>query len=204
MKNFIHYNADVDVIDALYWSVVHPCCLWWSFCVLVENSSSLSVKVATNSCSTANVTLGLKSPAYATESPGLEPPPSSTVEGLAVAAGNWGWLLGFEGPERNLYKVPLGRFLSSYSFFFVLCCIRKHTKKLLAYMLLLLLLLIYNNVVCSVGGGAHYLIPLAKVGQWYRTPIVTSCYRSYLNGIYNVCDRCYSPLCLAPLVARRP
>lgn len=125
MKNFIHYNADVDVIDALYWSIVHPSCLWWSFCVLVENSSSLSVKVATNSCSTANVTLGLKSPVYATESPGLEPPPSSTVEGLAVAAGNWGWLLGFERPERNLYKVPLSCFLSSYSFFFVLCCIRK-------------------------------------------------------------------------------
>ncbi|TMS15063.1 Contactin-associated protein 1 [Larimichthys crocea] len=58
--------------------------LFW----ITENSSSLSVKVATNSCSTANVTLGLKSPAYATESPGLEPPPSSTVEGLAVAAGN--------------------------------------------------------------------------------------------------------------------
>ncbi|TKS92189.1 Contactin-associated protein 1 [Collichthys lucidus] len=56
--------------------------LFW----ITEKSSSLSVKVATNSCSTANVTFGLQSPAYATESPGLEPPPSSTVEGLAVAA----------------------------------------------------------------------------------------------------------------------
>ncbi len=69
------------------WSILVACgCL---FCVVVEESSSVSVKVAT-CCSTA-ATLGLKSAVSATESSGVRPPLLSSVEpteGLELAAGN--------------------------------------------------------------------------------------------------------------------
>lgn len=133
-------DADVVVDGELSSSVVHPCCLWWCFCVVVEESSSVSDNVATWRCCSTAATLGLKSAASAAESSGAEPPSSSAAEsakpaeGFQVAADNWGWLVGFEGPERSLCKAPLCRFLSSSSFFvfFALCGTRMHTEKLLA------------------------------------------------------------------------
>lgn len=65
---------------------------------------------------TTVVTLGPKSPALGLHL--VKPQPSSVVESAAeclAAAGNRGWLVAFQGPERNLCKAPLSFFL----FFFI-------------------------------------------------------------------------------------
>ena len=55
--------------------------------------------------------------------PGLhfvKPQPSSVVESAAeclATAGNRGWLVAFQGLERNLCKAPLCHFLFDFSFF---------------------------------------------------------------------------------------